>query len=89
VARLETYVQLNARRLYLAIDSEGKTAAFRLSSKPDVGTVEAFFGKAIKSPESAPRTITLDGHAASHRAVYEMKADGKNPTTRSGAHRSI
>jgi transposase-like protein len=27
----------------------------------------------------APKTITLDGYAASHRAVREMKADGLLP----------
>ena len=26
---------------------------------------------------SGPRTVTLDGYAASHRAVREMKADGE------------
>ena len=28
---------------------------------------------------STPRTITLDGYAASHRAVREMKVDGQLP----------
>ena len=35
----------------------------------------AFFAKAIRSQGRAPATITLDGYAASHRAVHEMKAD--------------
>jgi transposase-like protein len=38
-----------------------------------------FFKKAIKSQGRAPQTITLDGYAASHRAVREMKADGLLP----------
>ena len=37
------------------------------------------FRKAIKGPGSGPRTITLDGYAASHRAVREMKSDGELP----------
>ena len=37
---------------------------------------KAFFRKAIESQGAAPQTITLDGYAASHRAVREMKADG-------------
>jgi transposase-like protein len=91
VARHETYVKLNGKWFYLyrAIDSDGKTVEFRLSSKRDVGTVEAFFGKTIKSQGSAPRIITLDGYAASHRAVRGMKADDPIPLTRSGAHRIV
>jgi len=38
-----------------------------------------FFRKAIKGQHDAPRTITLDGYAASHRAVRELKADGLLP----------
>jgi hypothetical protein len=33
----------------------------------------------MKTQGSAPRTITLDGSAASHRAVREMKTDGQLP----------
>ena len=38
---------------------------------------KAFVRKAIKGQGLTPRTITLDGHAASHRAVREMKADAE------------
>ena len=34
------------------------------------------FRKALKGQQRAPQTITLDGYAASHRAVRELKADG-------------
>ena len=34
----------------------------------------------MKSQQCAPQTITLDGYAASHRAVRELKADGSLPT---------
>ena len=33
----------------------------------------------MKSQQCAPQTITLDGYAASHRAVRELKADGSLP----------
>ena len=66
--------------LYRAVDREGKTVDFRLSSKRDVAAAKAFFRKAIKSPGPTARTITLDGYAASRRAVREMKADGQMPT---------
>ncbi|HQT72428.1 MAG TPA: hypothetical protein PLX84_00705 [Acidiphilium sp.] len=36
-----------------------------------------FDREAIKGQGSGPRTVTLDGYAASHRAVREMKADGE------------
>ena len=57
-----------------------QTEVFRLSSKRDVAAAKAFFRKAIKGQGSTPRTITLDGYAASHRAVREMKAEGQMPT---------
>ena len=39
-----------------------------------------FFWKAIqKGQHDYSRTITLDGYAASHRAVRELKADGLLP----------
>jgi transposase-like protein len=75
----ETYVKIRGEWvcLYRAVDREGKTVDFRLSGRRDVTAAKAFFREAIKCQGSAPRTITLDGYAASHRAVREMKADGE------------
>jgi transposase-like protein len=77
----ETYIKIRGKWVYLyrAVDSAGRTVDFRLSAQRDVGAAKAFFRKAIKNQGSAPRTITLDGYAASHRAVREMKADGQLP----------
>ena len=77
----ETYVKIRGEWCYLyrAVDGAGRTVDFRLSTKRDVAAAKAFFGKAIKSQQRAPRTITLDGYAASHRAVRELKADGLLP----------
>src|ERR1700747_3021002 len=75
----ETYVKIRGAWVYLyrAVDREGKTVDFRLSTRRDVTAAKAFLRKAIQSQGSTPRTITLDGYAASHRAVREMKADGQ------------
>lgn len=56
-----------------------------LSRKRNVTAARAFFQKAIKSQRSAPQTITLDGYAASHRAVREMKIDGQLTAETGGA----
>ena len=57
----------------------GRTVDFRLSPRRDVAAAKAFFRKAIKSQQRCPRTIALDGYAASHRAVRELKADCSLP----------
>ena len=80
----ETYVKIRGKLCYLyrAVDRAGRTVDFRLSTHRDVGAAKAFFRKAIKGQGCAPTTITLDGYAASHRAVRELKADGLLPPDR-------
>jgi transposase-like protein len=78
----ETYVKIKGvwHYLYRAVDRVGRTVDFRLSARRDVAAAKAFFRKAIRSQQRPPQTITLDGYAASHRAVRELKADGFLPT---------
>jgi transposase-like protein len=78
----ETYVKIKGvwHHLYRAVDRAGRTVDFRLSARRDVAAAKAFFRKAIRSQQRPPETITLDGYAASHRAVRELKADGCLPT---------
>ena len=71
----ETYIKVKGRWTYLyrAVDKQGRTVDFLLSEKRDVAAAKRFFSKAMKN-NGAPRVITLDAYAASHRAVAEMKS---------------
>ncbi|WP_227747374.1 IS6 family transposase [Paraburkholderia franconis] len=77
----ETYVKVRGKWTYLyrAVDRAGKTIDFRLSARRDVAAAKAFSLKAIRTQGRAPATITLDGYAASHRAVREMKTGESLP----------
>ena len=78
----ETYVKIRGEWCYLyrAVDRAGRTVDFRLSTRRDVAAAKAFFRKAVKGQRRAPETITLDGYAASHRAVRELRVDGSLPS---------
>src|ERR1700681_1068805 len=56
----------------LAVDKQGKTIDFRLSPRRDVAAAKAFFRKALKTQGRTPESVTLEGYAASHRAIHEM-----------------
>jgi transposase-like protein len=77
----ETYIKVRGHWTYLyrAIDKCGQTIDFRLSRTRDVSAAKAFFKKAIMHEGQPPHTITLDGYAASHRSVREMRTDGLLP----------
>ena len=54
----ETHVKIRGKWMYLyrAVDGEGRTVGFCLSSKRDVGAAKAFLRNAMKTQGSAPRT---------------------------------
>src|ERR1700724_1227858 len=76
----ETYIKVRGQWVYLyrAVDKEGRTVDFLLSKRRDVATAKRFFSRAAKQ-HGAPRVITLDGYAASHRAVDKLKTSGILP----------
>ena len=71
----ETYIKVKGRWTYLyrAVDKLGRTVDFLLSERRDVAAAKRFFGKAMKK-HGAPRIITLDAYAASHRAIRELQS---------------
>src|SRR5437899_2999363 len=76
----ETYIKVKGRWTYLyrAVDKYGRTVDFLLSERRDVAAAKHFFRKAMRH-NGTPRVITLDGYAASHRAVRELKSAGSMP----------
>ena len=76
----ETYLKVRGHWVYLyrAVDKQGRTVDFLLSRRRDIDAAKRFFSQAIKQ-HGAPRVITLDGYAASHRAVARLKAVGTLP----------
>ena len=77
----ETYIKVRGQWVYLyrAVDKKGRTVDFLLSRRRDFAAAKRFFSRAVKQ-HGAPRVITLDGYAASHRAVDKLKAAGRLPT---------
>lgn len=62
--------------LYRAVDSQGNTLEFLLSSRRDAQAAKRFFTKALAAPHtSTPRVITVDKNAAYPKAFKEMKAE--------------
>ena len=76
----ETYMKVKGQWVYLyrAVDKQGRTVDFLLSKRRDVAAAKRFFSRATQQ-YGVPRVITLDGYAASHRAVAKLKKIGTLP----------
>ena len=69
----ETYLKIRGQWVYLyrAVDKAGCTVDFLLSRRRGTAAATRFFARATKQ-HGAPRAITLDGYAASHRGVTKL-----------------
>jgi len=76
----ETYIRVKGewRHLYRAVDKQGNTVDFLLSEHRDIAAAKRFFTQAIEK-HTAPEKITLDGYAATHTAVRELKESAALP----------
>jgi transposase-like protein len=70
--------------LYRAIDKAGQTVDFFLNQNRDVNAAKSFLRSAIRNIR-VPTKITLDGYAASRRAVREMKGRRRTSVSRQGS----
>jgi transposase-like protein len=70
----ETYIRVRGewKYLYRAVDKQGNTVDFLLREHRDIAAAKRFFTRAI-SKHGAPEKITLDGYAATHTAIDELK----------------
>lgn len=74
----ETYIKVKGKwkYLYRAVDSEGNTLDFMLSSKRDHQAAKRFLKKALKGRHNKqPRVINVDKNAAYPLAFEELKAE--------------
>jgi transposase-like protein len=80
----ETYIKVKKVWMYLyrAVDSQGNTLEFLLSSTRNAQAAKRFFSKALAAPHiSNPRVITVDKNAAYPKAFKELIAEEIMPTS--------
>jgi transposase-like protein len=70
----ETYIRVRGewKYLYRAVDKQSSTVVFLLSEHRDIEAAKRFFTQAVEKL-GVPERITLDGYAATHTAVGELK----------------
>ena len=75
----ESYVKIRGKWVYLyrAVDCDGKTVDFRLSTRRDVTAAKAFFCKAIKVQGAPPRTITPIFNSALRQVIERTRQSAR------------
>jgi transposase-like protein len=70
----ETYIRVRGewKYLYRVVDKQGNTVDFLLTRHRNIAAAKQFFTQAIDR-QGLPEKITLDGYAATHTAVDELK----------------
>jgi putative transposase len=70
----ETYIRVRGewKYLYRAVDKQGNTVDFLLSEHRDIAAAKRFFMRAIEK-QGVPEKVTVDGYAATHSAIGELK----------------
>ena len=74
----ETYIQIRGRWCYLyrAVDKQGRTIDFLLRPDRGIAAAQAFLRKALSTnAEGRPRTVTIDGHVPSRRALWLLRRE--------------
>jgi len=56
----------------VASNKNGRSTVSHLSRKRTVRAAKAYLRKATRAHTRRPHTVTLDGYAASHRAIREF-----------------
>lgn len=76
----EAYIKVKGKWTYLyrAIDKEGNTIDFYLSSTRNIGSAKRFLGKALRSLPyySPPRSINTGKNPTYIKAIEELKSEG-------------
>src|SRR5262245_42660136 len=80
----ETYIKIKQQwhYLYRAVDSQGQTLDFMLSTTRDADAAECFFRKVLRDSHTlTPRVITVDKNAAYPPAFDALQQEGTRPET--------
>jgi IS6 family transposase len=72
----QTYIKVKGKRKYLyrAVDSQGCTIDFILSSTRDIVAAKRFFKQAITHSAIKPKTIMTDKHSSYIKAITQLQA---------------
>jgi transposase-like protein len=76
----ETYIRVKGiwTYLYRAVDKQGNTVDSLLSQHRDIQAAKEFFTQAVDRHQ-APEKITVDGYAATHTAIDELREEALLP----------